>query len=84
MMSEMVLPSLISQFSGRARQYICAYHQLHSEAADADTIPVSLKMVKKLVKNFKKKRHALDFEHNLIEAKAHKTLKRIILTPKKN
>jgi len=54
---------------------------LHSETADADTIQVSLKMVEKLVKNFKTKQNALDFEHTLVEAEAQKTLKRIKLTP---
>jgi len=78
---EMVPPSLIRHFSRRARQYICVYHHLHSNTADADTIQVSLKMVEKLVKNFKMKRNALDFEHNLIEAEAQKTFKRIKLTP---
>ena len=34
--SEMIPPSLIRRFSRRARQYICAYHHLHSETADAD------------------------------------------------
>jgi len=54
--SEMVPPSLIRRFSRRARQSICAYHHLHSETADgADTIQVSLKMIEKLVKNFKTK-----------------------------
>jgi len=53
--SEMVPPSLIRRFSRRARQYICVYHHLHSETADADTIQVSLKMIEKLVKNFKTK-----------------------------
>ena len=53
--SEMIPPSLIRCFSRRARQYMCAYHHLHSETADADTIQISLKMVEKLVKNFKTK-----------------------------
>ena len=68
---------IIRRFSRRARQYICAYHHIHSKEVASDKVKVSLKEVEKVVKKLKTKRSALDISFGFIEAEVQKSLKKV-------
>uniref|UniRef100_A0A7S3QH27 Uncharacterized protein n=1 Tax=Chaetoceros debilis TaxID=122233 RepID=A0A7S3QH27_9STRA len=69
--------TIIRRFSRRARQYICAYHHIHSKESTSEKVQVSLKEVEKVVKKLKTKRSALDISFGFIEAEVKKSLKKV-------
>ena len=64
----------IQRFSRRARRYVCAYYVKHyGENGECEEIndTVSLKLVEKMVKEFKTHRAALDFDTKYIKEEAN-------------